>query len=72
MQMDLDETIHMQLEGAMVELLLYQNYLVQEGKKTIMYVELNKALNSTLDAYCYYSGKNSPKHWKGGGLNATL
>ena len=56
MQTDLDETVHMRLEGAMAELLLkidsklYRKYLVQEGKKTVMYVELNKALYGTLDA----------------------
>ena len=39
----------------MAELLLninpnmYQKYLVREGSKTVMYVELNKALYGTLD-----------------------
>jgi hypothetical protein len=44
------------VEGAMAELLLkidsklYWKYLVRDDKKTVMYVELNKALYGTLDA----------------------
>jgi hypothetical protein len=56
MQTDLNDTVHMRLEGAITELLLkidaklYWKYLVQEGNKTVMYVELNNALYGTLDA----------------------
>ena len=56
MQTDLNKTVHMRLEGAMAKLLLKidsklcRKCLVHEGKKTVMHVELNKALQGTLDA----------------------
>ena len=56
MQTDLNEKVHMRLDGAMAELLLkidaklYRKYLVQHGNKSVMYVELQKALYGTLDA----------------------
>jgi hypothetical protein len=56
MQTNLDKTVHMRLDGAMAELLvkidpkLYRKYLVQAGKKKVIYVELQKALYGTLDA----------------------
>jgi len=50
MQTDVDKKIHMGLEGPMAELLvkidpkLYRKYLVHEGKKMAMDVELQMAL----------------------------
>ena len=55
MQTNLEEKVHIWLKGAMAELLLkidpnlYNKYLVWEGKKTVMYAELTKALYGTLD-----------------------
>ena len=54
MHSDIDELIHIRLEGPMAELLAkvdpkkYRKYLIQENGKTVMYVELSKALYGTL------------------------
>ena len=46
MQGDQDETVHMRLEGTLAELLtkcdpkLYQQYVVTENNKSVLYVEL--------------------------------
>ena len=54
MQTDMEDTIHMMLEGKMAELLvkidpkLYQKYLLVKNGKPIMYVQLKKALYGTL------------------------
>jgi hypothetical protein len=56
MQVDINEVVHVRLEGALAELLtkvdpvLYTEYLVQENGKTILYVQLDKALYGTLSA----------------------
>ena len=50
MQVDIDELIHVQLEGPMAELLTrvdpakYQTYMSQENGKQVLYIELQKAL----------------------------
>ena len=56
MQADMDDKVHMRLEGKMAELLvrcepkLYRKYIRVEGGKTVLYVELRKALYGTLKA----------------------
>ena len=54
MQTDMEDTVHMVLEGKMAELLvkidpkLYRKYLLIEKGKPVMYVQLKKVLYSTL------------------------
>jgi hypothetical protein len=56
MQADMDEVVHMRLDGKMVELLaradpnLYQKYIVYKNGKPVLYVVLKKALYGTLRA----------------------
>ena len=56
MQADMDEVVHMRTEGTMAELLicihpqLYCKYVVVEGTKKVLYIELCKALYGTLKA----------------------
>jgi hypothetical protein len=56
MQADMDELVHMKLEGKMAELLvkiepkLYRKYVQIEKGKEVLYVELKKALYGTLRA----------------------
>jgi hypothetical protein len=56
MQVDVDEIVHVRLEGPLAELLTkvdpeaYSEYLVKERGKTVMYVQLQKALYGTLTA----------------------
>ena len=56
MQADMDDVVHMKLEGKMVELLvkvdakLYRKYVKLENGKMVLYVELKKALYGTLKA----------------------
>jgi hypothetical protein len=56
MQADMDEVVHMKLEGQMAELLarldpkLYSKYLDNRNGKPVLYVELKKALYGTLKA----------------------
>jgi hypothetical protein len=56
MQADMDETVHMKLEGKMAELLvridpeLYRKHVQLENGKQVLYVELKKALYGTLKA----------------------
>jgi Reverse transcriptase (RNA-dependent DNA polymerase) len=56
MQADMDETVHMKLEGKMAELLVridpthYQQFVRTENGRVILYVKLNKALYGTLKA----------------------
>ena len=56
MQVDIDEVVHVRLEGALAELLtkvdpaLYTEYLVKENGTTILYIQLDKALYGTLSA----------------------
>ena len=66
MQSNQDETVHMHLEGELADLLarcdpqLYQLYVMTDNGKTILYVELLKALYSTLQA-ALCSGKTNSK-----------
>jgi hypothetical protein len=56
MQVDVDEVVHVKLEGPLAELLakvdpeLYNKFLSKEKGKTVMYVQLQKALYGTLSA----------------------
>jgi hypothetical protein len=56
MQTDMDGTVHMMLEGKMAELLarldpkLYRKHLMIKKGEPIMYMQLKKALNGTLQA----------------------
>ena len=56
MQADMDELVHMKLEGELAELLTrvdprkYRKYQTTEHGKTVIYVELKKALYGTLQA----------------------
>jgi hypothetical protein len=56
MQADMDELVHVRFTGKMVELLMeidpsmYGPCVVKEGKETVMYVELLKALYGTVRA----------------------
>ena len=56
MQVDIDEVVHIRLEGALAELLtkvdpeLYTKYQVKEKGKVVLYVQLGKALYGTLSA----------------------
>jgi Reverse transcriptase (RNA-dependent DNA polymerase) len=56
MQADMDDIVHMKLEGKMAELLvkvdpkMYRKYVQTEKGKTELYVELKKALYGTLKA----------------------
>jgi hypothetical protein len=53
---DMDEIVHMRLDGPMAELLVrvdpdkYKPYLTTEGKNQVLYAKLNKALYGTLQA----------------------
>jgi hypothetical protein len=56
MHVDIDELIHVRLEGPMAELLTrvdpdkYRTYMSKESGKQVLYVELQKALYGTLQA----------------------
>ena len=56
MQADMDELVHMRLEGTMAELLvkldpaMYRKYIILENGKKVLYVELKKALYGTIRA----------------------
>ena len=56
MPADMDEMVHMRLEGAMAEMLvkldpkMYRKYIQLEGDKKVLYVELRKALYGTMRA----------------------
>jgi hypothetical protein len=56
MQADIDEVVHIKFEGEMAEMLvkmdpkLYRKYVKDENGKTVMYVELLKALYGTMRA----------------------
>eukprot|EP00957_Ditylum_brightwellii_P197743 15065216-Ditylum_brightwellii.AAC.1 len=63
MQADMDEVVHMKLEGTMAELLvkldpaMYRKYIRTENGRSVLYVELKKALYGTLQA-AYLFWKN--------------
>jgi hypothetical protein len=67
MQADMDELVHMKLEGTMAELLvrldpqLYRKYVQTERGKTVLYVELKKALYGTLRAALLFWRKLTEK-----------
>ena len=55
MQVDMDELVHVKLEGELAELLIkvdstYKAVLTHESNKPIIYAELDKALYGTLQA----------------------
>ena len=55
MHADIDEVIHLRLEGEIAELLLkvdpsYSRYVTKENGKTVIFTELSKALYGTLQA----------------------
>eukprot|EP00957_Ditylum_brightwellii_P148553 11311398-Ditylum_brightwellii.AAC.1 len=56
MQAAMDEVVHMKIEGTMSELLtkldpkLYSQYLNSKNGKSVLYVQLKKALYGTLKA----------------------
>ena len=55
MQSDIDELIHVKLEGEIADLLIrrdpsYKKYVTRENGKTVIYTELQKALYGTLQA----------------------
>jgi Reverse transcriptase (RNA-dependent DNA polymerase) len=56
MQADMEDTVHMKMEGKMAELLvridpkLYRKFVQMENGKMVLYVELKKALYGTLKA----------------------
>jgi hypothetical protein len=56
MQADIDEVLHVQLEGPLAQLLtkidpdLYAKFMMVEGGKDVMYVKLTKVLYGTLQA----------------------
>jgi hypothetical protein len=56
MQADMDEVVHVKLEGTMAELMvrldpkLYRQYIQDENGKPVLYAKLNKALYGTLRA----------------------
>ena len=55
MQADIDELIHLRLDGELAELLIkvdasYQKFLTYEGKTPVIYTQLSKALYGTLQA----------------------
>jgi hypothetical protein len=67
MQTDMEDTVHMMLEGPMAELLvkidpkLYQKYLMVKNGKPIVYVQLKKALYGTLQAALLFWKKLTKK-----------
>jgi hypothetical protein len=71
MHADMEDLVHMKLEGKMVELLvkldpkLYQKYVQMHNGKQVLYVELKKALYGTLKAALLFWKKLSAqlKEW---------
>lgn len=71
MHTNMDELVHMRLEGTMAELVikldpeLYRKYAINERGKTVLYVELRKALYGTLRAALLFWKKLSDtlKSW---------
>jgi hypothetical protein len=67
MQADMDEVVHMKLEGKMAELLvridpkLYRKHVQMEKGKPVLYVELRKALYGTLKAALLFWRRLSTK-----------
>ena len=53
---DQEETVHMQLDGILAEMLIkcdpacYEKYVIYEGSQKVLYVELVKGLYGTLRA----------------------
>ena len=67
MQADMDELVHIRFTSTIVDLLvqidagLYEPYVTYEGKEKVIYVELLKALYSTLCAARLFWEKLSPQ-----------
>ena len=76
MQADIDKVVHVRLEGQLAELLakvdpeLYTPYLVTERGKTVLYVQLEKALYGTLSAAMLF-WKDLVGHLEGDGFVAN-
>lgn len=63
MHTDMDDLVHMRLEGTMAELVvtldpaLYRKYIINEHEKTVLYVEFRKTrLYAVPSKPHYYSG----------------
>jgi Reverse transcriptase (RNA-dependent DNA polymerase) len=67
MQADMDDVVHMKLEGTMAELLvkldpkLYRKYVQTTNGKSVLYVQLKKALYGTLKAALLFWKKLTTK-----------
>jgi hypothetical protein len=76
MQVDVDEVVHVRLEGTLAELLttvdpeLYSKYLATENNKTVMYMQLQKALYGTLSAAMLF-WKDLVAHFRSEGFEAN-
>jgi hypothetical protein len=74
MQADMDEMVHMKLEGKVAKLLvkldpkLYCKYVQVKKGKQVLYVELKKLIYGTLRAALSCSGKSSLQHCRSGVL----
>ena len=73
MQADIDDVVHVKFEGEIAEMLvkldpkLYRKYVKNENGKTVLYVELLKALYGTLKAALLF-WKLLSKNWYNGDL----
>jgi hypothetical protein len=72
MQADMDELVHMNLEGKMAKLLvklepkLYHKYIQIEKGKQLLYIELKKPYMAHSGQLCS-SGKSYPQNCRSGG-----
>ena len=75
MQTDINELIHIKLEGELAELLVcldptYQKFITYKNKKLVIYTELSKALYGTLQAALLF-WKDLTKFLKGQGFESN-
>ena len=75
MQTDINELIHVKLEGELAKLLVcldptYQKFITYENKKPVIYTELSKALYGTLQAALLF-WKDLTKFLEGQGFEAN-
>ena len=76
MQADIDEVVHVKFEGEIAEMLvkldpaLYRKYIKDENGKTVLCVELLKALCGTLPRLPYYFGSYFQRNWFHGDLSS--
>ena len=77
MQVDMDELVHIWLEGKMFDLLvkiepkLYHKYIFIEKSKPILYIELKRPCMAPCMQHCC-SGKSSVNSWRIGALRSIL